>query len=202
MQELKLSKDNLAEVLERSLEILRRGGVIIYPTETSYGLGADLLNKAAVEKIYQIKNRDRSKPLSVLVADFTAATSLVTFSATARRLAMENWPGPLTLVLPVSSRSYHDDIGQTLAMRVSSHPFASALAMQLGSPLVSTSANISRADSCYRPSEIRSQFARAQIKPDLFINAGDLPPVAPSTIIQCIGDDNDILRQGELEVKI
>ncbi|MCD4761219.1 L-threonylcarbamoyladenylate synthase [bacterium] len=131
MQEIKLTDENQPEVLQKTLEVLKNGGVIIYPTETSYGMGCDFYNKEAVDKIYQIKQRDKSKPLPVLVSSLTQAGTLVDFSEDAERLALEFWPGPLTLVLPFRYCYLQQHCDDYLALRVSSHVFASNLVSSL-----------------------------------------------------------------------
>ena len=138
MKEVKLSSANRASVLQEALEVIRGGGVVVYPTETSYGLGADFYNARVVDKIYNIKNRARKFPLPVLVSDLVYATSLVDFSESARRMAGKYWPGPLTLVLPFKYCKWQEHCDDFLALRVSSHPFAKDLVTILGSPLVST----------------------------------------------------------------
>lgn len=202
MLEIKLTKDNKAQVLQTAVEVLNRGGVIIYPTETSYGLGCDFYNEEAGDKIFKIKGRAKKKPLSVIVPDIIVASYLINFSDKSRRLALEYWPGPLTLVLPYkySKLRHHKD--DYLALRVSNHPFASALSTNFGQPIVATSANIADRSDCYTPEDINEQFKDAEVKPDLFINAGDLPRIATSTIIKFVEDRGEILRQGDIKISL
>jgi L-threonylcarbamoyladenylate synthase len=202
MEEIKLDKTNRVQVLQKALEVLRGGGTIIYPTETSYGLGGDFFKESVIEDIYQLKERDRGKPLSVIVPDFVYASSLVDFSDKARRLAAEYWPGPLTLVLPYKYCKWNGHCDDYLALRVSSYLFAADLSINFGNPLIATSANVSDKTNTYKPRDIIKQFSNKNKKPDLFINAGDLPKQAPSTIIKIIGDTVEILRQGEIKIKI
>ena len=201
MKELKLSNDNRVNVLQVALEVIRGGGVVVYPTETSYGLGADFYNARAIDKVYNVKNRARKFPLPVLVSDLVYATSLVDFSESARRLAGKYWPGPLTLVLPFKYCKWQEHCDDFLALRVSSHPFARDLAVTMGSPLVATSANIATTGDSYSASDIKKQFDNAPVKPDLFINAGALPKNPPSTIIKFFNNQMEVLRQGSLKIK-
>ncbi|MBT4210194.1 MAG: threonylcarbamoyl-AMP synthase [Candidatus Komeilibacteria bacterium] len=201
MEEIILTKDNKAQVLQKALEILEAGGTIIYPTETSYGLGCDFYNQTAAAKIYKIKGRGK-KPLSVIVPDIIAASTLVEFSDQSRRLALENWPGALTLVLPFKYKQINHHIDSHLALRISSHPIADALANSFAKPIVATSANISDNPDSYKPEDIKKQFKDAKFKPDLFINAGELPERATSTIIKFVGDKGEILRQGDIKIKL
>lgn len=202
MEEIKLNKNNFVTVLQKSLEVLRRGGVIVFPTETSYGLGADYYNPQAVRRVYKIKEREAGKPLSVLVPDLVSALALTKFTAQARALALAHWPGPLTLVLPFLHRRWQKHFHSSLALRVSSHAFAHSLTINLGRPLVATSANVSGQGDCYSAAQVRTQWRGRLAQPDLFINAGTLPRRRPSTIVKCDERGAQILRQGELKVKI
>ncbi|MBT4349342.1 threonylcarbamoyl-AMP synthase [bacterium] len=200
MREIELNQKNHLAVLREAVDVLNNGGVIIYPTETSYGLGANFLDKEATEKIYKIKKRDDKKALPVIVPDLMTATTLVEFPQQALGLANEHWPGPLTLVLPYRycQASVCDDY---LALRVSSHPFVTELLRNFGAAIISTSANIAGSDNCYTVKDVREQFKYAEFKPDLFINFGNLPINKPSTIIK-IDENNhlEILRQGDLKI--
>lgn len=202
MKEIKLDKENKIQVLQTAIEVLQAGGVIVYPTETSYGLGCDFYNKQACDKIYVIKQRDKNNPLPVIVPDVVAASYLVDFSENSRRLALEYWPGPLTLVLPYKYCKLQNHCDDYLALRVSNHPLARELAVHFGKPIVSTSANVSTHLSCYTPEEIRKEFKDLKIKPDLFINAGKLPKHQASTIVKVVKDQVKILRQGDIKIKI
>ncbi len=202
MKEIKLTKTNRVSVLQQALEVLHAGGAIIYPTETSYGLGVDFYNQEAVDKIYKIKKRDRNKPLPVIVPDIVSASSIVNFSDKAKRLAIAHWPGPLTLVLPFKYCKWSGHCDDYLALRVSNHPFANDLVSLFGKPIISTSANLSDTGDSYDPAKIKEQFAKSEIRPDLFIDAGVLPPRLPSTIIKIDGDKIEVLRQGDLKIDL
>lgn len=202
MREIKLTKNTKIDALQAAIEVLGQGGVIIYPTETSYGLGCDFYNQEACEKVYNIKKRDKKSPLPVIIPDLIAATYLVDFPSQARKLASEYWPGPLTLVLSYKYCKIHHHSDDYLALRVSSHPFARALSVNFGTPIVSTSANISQEPNCYSPQDIKKQFKNSKLKPDLFINAGTLPPSKPSTIIKFVNNKGQILRLGEINIKL
>ncbi len=201
MKEIRLTKSNRVQVLQQALEVLSTGGVIVYPTETSYGLGCDFYDQNARNKIYRIKKRSKDKPLPVIIPDIIAASYLVNFSDEARRLALEYWPGALTLVLPFKYCQWQGHCDDHLAVRVSSHPFASDLVSNFGKPIVATSANTSDQPPCYSPTEVNRQFKGASSGPDLFINAGTLPKNPSSTIIKFDGKP-EILRQGNLKIKL
>ena len=202
MKEIKLNKNNKIEVLQKAMEVLNNGGIIIYPTETSYGMGCDFYNKKACNKIYKIKKRNKKNPLSVLIPDMITASSLVKFSEKSKRLAAHYWPGPLTLVLPYKYCKMQEHCDDYLALRVSDHVFAMDLVTNFGKPIVATSANISDNPSCYTAAEIYKQFKDAKIKPNLFINAGKLPKRNASTIIKFVDNKGEVLRQGDIKIKL
>ncbi len=202
MKEIVLTNTNRIEVLQAALEVLQNDGVIVYPTETSYGLGADFFSTVAVKKVYQIKARDKNKPLPVIVSDFIYASSLVDFSPLARNLADKYWPGPLTLLLPFKHHHWQDYFDKFLALRVSSLALAQTLSALLACPLVATSANISGSSPSYSPDDIRQQFAKEKHQPDLFINVGELPVNPPTTMIKCDGQTAVVLRQGALQIDL
>lgn len=201
MEEIKLDLKNRVEVLQRALEVLQKGGTVVYPTETSYGLGCDFYNDKAMRKIYRIKNRSKKFPLSVIIPDIVAASYLVEFNQKARYLAFENWPGPLTLILPYKYCKYQKECDDFLALRVSSHPLAADLASNFGKPIVATSANISGQPDAYNPQTIRKYFQNAKYQPDLFINAGVLPKRQTSTIVKFDAEaKSSIIRQGDIKI--
>ena len=203
MKEIKLSAKNRIKVLQKAMDVLESGGVIIYPTETSYGLGASFYNQSAIDKIYRIKGRDKKKPLPIIVSSIISATTLVEFSQPALKLAEDYWPGPLTLALPYRYCNLRECVDDYLALRVSSHPLVKELVENFGQPLISTSANIADENNCYVVKDVREQFKDLKEQPDLFINAGDLPRFRPSTIIKVSKDGKmKILRQGDLKIKI
>lgn len=131
--------------LARAAEVLGAGGLIAFPTETVYGLGADARQSDAVAGIYAAKGRPSFNPLIVHVADLAAAEALVTFTPQARQLAQAFWPGALTLVLPLRAGAGVSSLVtaglSTLAVRVPAHPIAQALLRAFGGPVAAPSAN-------------------------------------------------------------
>ena len=141
----RLSLD-IQEQIEKGVSMLKNGGVIAYPTDTVYGLGAGIGFPRAIERIYSVKERPLTMPLPLLLADVSPLTELAeSVSPLARLLIKKFWPGGLTLVLPTSS-SVPDIItasGKTVAVRIPDHPAPLALIEALGTPIVGTSANLS-----------------------------------------------------------
>jgi L-threonylcarbamoyladenylate synthase len=185
-----------AEVIAAAASVLRRGGVVVYPTETFYGLGGNPTSPDTVERIFRIKKRGPEKALPLIASAVPAVREWVEeFPAIAERLAAVFWPGPLTLILPAAHRlppRVHASTGK-IAVRVSSHPIARALAAALGGLIVSTSANFTAHPACRTPGEIPIELVR---QVDGLIDAGGLPGNLPSTIVDVTGGAPLLVREG------
>jgi L-threonylcarbamoyladenylate synthase len=183
--------------LTRFAAILRAGGVVAFPTETVYGLGADATNSDAVLRIYETKGRPRFNPLIVHVADVTMAETLVDLSPLARRLA-RFWPGPLTLVLPRRRDSGLSDIVtaglETVGIRIPDHPVALALIRAAGVPVAAPSANPSGKLSPTTAEQVRRAFGdRVPV-----LDGGPSRAGVESTILAVDGGTVTQLRAGAL----
>jgi L-threonylcarbamoyladenylate synthase len=181
-----------------ALETMKAGGVVAYPTETFYGLGVDAFNENAIEKIYAIKKRDFSQPLSVLIPRQDSLSKYAReVSGLARKLTDRFWPGPLTLVVSATPCLPALLCSQTnrIAVRVSSHPIAQALTEGLGSPITATSANISGAPSPTTPEEVRGQLGNTI---DLIIDGGQTAGNKPSTIVDVTQSPPQLIREGAI----
>lgn len=194
MKIVKLAKSNRKKVVKTALAVLKTGGVIVYPTETSYGLGADFFNPKAVKKVYQIKGRKFNKPLSAIVSSLAMAKKLVKFDTASQKLAKEHWPGPLTLVLPEKRSS------KTLALRISSNQLALSVVKKLKRPLTATSANLSGKGEFYSAEDIVKQFKNRKYQPDLVVDGGRLPKVKVSTIARVSRGKIEVLRPGVIKI--
>ena len=187
-----------AENLAAAVDALKGGHVIVFPTETLYGLGADALNEAAVEKIFDLKGRDPRNPIPVLVADQEMLNTLVAkVPTTAQKLIDRYWPGPLTLVLPGRkhiAEALCNSAGG-VGVRISSEPIATFLIKGLGRPLTATSANPSRKDPARTVEEAKRYFAG---KVEVFVNGGTLTSKRGSTVIEPLEDTIRIIREGEI----
>jgi len=177
-------------------EVLRDDGVLVYPTETFYGLGALASSGKAIQKVYLLKSRDRGKPLSIVISDTAMAEeSAASIPPLFRVLAREFWPGPLTLVLKVRPVFPADILGPggTLAMRVPGVPWLRELIHSLGEPITATSANISGAAEISDPAKVVQEFRG---KAGLIVDGGPTPGGLPSTIVDLTSDRPRILRAG------
>jgi L-threonylcarbamoyladenylate synthase len=186
------------ENLSAAVQVLKRGGVIVFPTETLYGLGADALNNAAVEKVFQLKGRDSHNPIPVLVADQEMLHTLIAkVPATAQKLIDRYWPGPLTLVLPGQKnlpKPLCNPAGK-IGVRISSQPIATFLVNALGRPLTATSANPSGKEPARTLQEAKTYFAGGV---ELFVDGGTLTSKSGSTVVEANEDSIRIIREGEL----
>ena len=179
-------------------EVIQAGGVIVYPTETIYGIGADALNAAAVARVHVAKQRKDPKPLLVLVPDAEAVSPLVReISPEARALMESFWPGPLTIVLHASHRVPAEVTRgpKTLGIRVPSSPLCIRLLRLAGTPITSTSANVTGENPLLSMDEIEETL-KSYV--DLLLDAGALPESRPSTVIDMTHHPPQLLREGAI----
>ncbi|NPU65680.1 threonylcarbamoyl-AMP synthase [Bradyrhizobium sp. 83012] len=173
-----------------------RGGLVAFPTETVYGLGADAANAAAIARLYQAKGRPAFNPLIAHVANIAAARRIGRFDATAERLADAFWPGPLTLVVPQAPGCTVADLAtaglDTVAIRIPSHPIARALLAAFGGAVVAPSANISGHVSPTTAAHVAADL-RGRI--DLILDGGPVEVGVESTIVGCF-EQPTLLRPG------
>jgi len=193
----KLSAD-IKKQVEKGVSVLKEGGVIAFPTDTVYGLGAGAGIPRAVEKVYRVKERPPNMPLPLLLANTSQLTELAEVVPPLAWLLIRSFlPGALTLVLP-SSGSAPDTVtagGKTIAMRIPAHPVPVALAKGLGYPIIGTSANLSGRPSPLSAEEVRSQLGG---KIDFIIDGGRCPGGKESTIVDVTGQIPVILREGAI----
>lgn len=194
-------EEKRTETLAAALKALTRGQVIVFPTETFYGLGADALNPDAVERIVALKGRNPDSPIAVVVADQRMLPQVASaVPPLAQKLIDRFWPGPLTLILqarvglPAPLLNREGKIG----VRVSSHPLAMRLTRELGRPLTATSANPSGKEPARTIQEARNYFAR-QI--EVFVDGGVLAGKTGSTVAEVIEGKLRIIREGEISAE-
>ncbi len=175
--------------------ILQKGGVIAFPTDTVYGLGADAYNARAVERVYDIKNRPKYQQFSLLIADVKQMITLAgPIPEIAWFLARRFWPGGLTLVLSkANSVPAYLASGPTIAVRIPNHPVCLALIKGLGNPITGTSANASGHPAALTAREVQQQLGG---KIDLIINGSKCLGGKESTIVDTAREPPTILRQG------
>jgi L-threonylcarbamoyladenylate synthase len=191
----RLSAD--AADLEDARAILRAGGLVAFPTETVYGLGADAGNPQAVARLYAAKERPSFNPLIAHLPSLPAARGQGLFDASAQALAEAFWPGPLTLVVPASPTGTICDLARagldSVALRVPAHPLARELLARLGAPVAAPSANRSGGVS---PTRAEHVLADLDGRIDAVLDGGPTEVGLESTIVACISDGPRLLRPG------
>lgn len=200
---VRLTKTNGPFVIRSAVRILKRGGVIAFPTETTYGLGCDPRNAKAARQVFSIKGRKKKKPLLLVASDLAQVRRVVDVSFIPKRL-LKYWPGPLTLVLPVKKAARLQKLVAPkgdVAIRVSSSKFVQRLTSAFNFPIIATSANKSGEPDCRSGRAVKRTFRDAKNTPDLILDAGSLPRRRPSTVARVEVDGNvRILRQGGIRI--
>lgn len=185
------------ETIARAADCLAEGGLVAFPTETVYGLGADATDPRAVARLYVAKGRPAFNPLIAHVPDCESAQRLGRFDAAAAQLAARFWPGPLTLVVPRAADCPVAELAtaglDSVALRVPAHPLAQSLLVAFGGPVVAPSANRSGHVS---PTTAAHVLADLNGRIDLIIDGGSCPVGVESTIIACLGGRPRLLRPG------
>ncbi len=195
MKILKIDLDTLASVLQEVLRVLRKGGVVVCPTDTVYGFLADATNRKAVQKVFQIKKREHIKPLPVFVKDIQMAKRLALISRTQERFLQKVWPGKVTAVLQskhVLGKGFEQE--GKIGLRIPNHSLARELLGRFKRPLTGTSANISGASSCRDAREVVAQFRQRKYQPDLILDEGKLPFSRSSTVVDITKRKKKIIR--------
>lgn len=187
--------------LDEAAAFVREGGVIVYPTETVYGLAADPFNEQAVHRVYAIKGRDAAAGLILLVpSDQHLRTLTTSVPPAAQRLIKHYWPGPLTLILPASDSLSRSVTGgkPTVAVRRSASSIAAALVQRLDAPITSTSANRS---GCTPVSTVAEAQSVLGSDVDAILDGGAFPSSVPSTIVDAAAYPPVIVREGRISPK-
>jgi L-threonylcarbamoyladenylate synthase len=187
------------DAITRAADLVRTGGLVIFPTSSFYGLGAPALNAEAVGRIFQVKQRDPEKPLLILIASRTDLDALVrSIPETAKRLMKAFWPGSLTLVFEATNRLPPNLTGYTkkIGIRLAGHPVAGSLTKAVGAPITGTSANLSGHAACSAVADLEPHF-RHQV--DLILDAGTLGSGEASTVVDVTSDIPKILREGAID---
>jgi L-threonylcarbamoyladenylate synthase len=203
MKVIDLRRVSESKVIKETVEVLRNGGVVVYPTETCYGIGVVVSDGRAVEKVFEFKGRRRDKPISMAVADQKMAEKYVEINETARNLYTNFLPGPLTVVSKSRGRVVLalEAGSNTLGIRIPHYPLILEIIKKLGEPITATSANQSGKKNPYSLRDWRKYTSLTkQELVDLFLDAGKLPERAVSTVVDTTVNELAILRQGEIEI--
>lgn len=186
--------------INKAVEILKSGGVIIYPTDTVYGIGCDIFNKEALDRVYAIKHDAGTKLFSFICPNLKDISKYARVSDFAYKSMKKLLPGPYTFVLPAAKEvpkklwTKRDTVG----IRVPDHNIALTLAKELGNPIISTSVTNRKGEVLYNPDEIQAIF-NSQV--DLMLSCGPLDGI-PSSIVDLSKDEAEILREGAGDVSM
>ena len=181
---LKLNKKNSKEIVQESARAIKKGKILICPTDTVYGLVCDFFNKKAVARMYKIKKRPRSKLFPVFVKNIKMAKKIVKINPEQEGFLKKAWPGAVTVVIEKKKS----------AVRLPKYKFIIDLINNVGQPLAETSANISGKPGSTRIKEVMKQFKNSKYKPDLIIDAGNLKKSRPSVVVDLTIFPPKILR--------
>jgi len=199
MQIIKVNIDSLSSVyIKIAAEVLKSGGLIVYPTDTAYGLGANALNEKAIKKVYEVKGRDFSKPTHVVVRNWKMIEKLTETNDLAKKLFDKFLPGPLTMVLP-KKEIIPDMLTaglNTVGIRIPNNEVTKKLSGLLSFPYTTPSANKSGGVTPYSIDEVKKELDIRKV--DLILDAGKLLPTPPSTIIDLTKNLPKIIREGSI----
>jgi L-threonylcarbamoyladenylate synthase len=187
-----------SEAIIQAVEVLTGAGTVVFPTDTVYGLAANAFSTDAIEKLFQIKERERGKPIAVLLGSTEQLKKITSsLNSEARDLAAKHWPGALTLVVP-----RHPNLPEnlsplpTVGVRIPDHPAALAL-LKVAGPLAVTSANLSGEPNTITAEEVLQQLDG---RIDLVLDGGPTPGGTPSTVVDLTGPKPVVLREGPVQI--
>lgn len=186
--------------IHKAVDVLKEGGVIIYPTDTVYGIGCDIFNKEALERIFQIKNDINTKLFSFICADLKDISKYAKVSDYAYRTMKHLLPGPYTFILPAAKEVPKKlwSKRKTVGIRVPNQQVILTLAKELGHPIISSSVTNRNGDVITDPLEIQSLFNN---QVDLMLSVGYLG-AAPSSVIDLSGETPEVIREGAGDVSL
>jgi L-threonylcarbamoyladenylate synthase len=183
----------------RFLRDCPQGKVLVFPTDTVYGLLGNALDESVVERIYKIKKRDFSKPIPVFVSSLEHAKKIAYISKKQEKFLSKVWPGKVTVVLKKKQSAFRNNKffqGETIGLRVPDFPLLNKILKSVNFPITGTSANLSGRPASVDFREVFSQLKNAEETADIFVDAGTLPESLPSTVVDLTDSELKILREG------
>lgn len=204
MKVLKISRKNYSAISDEAIKVLKSGGVVVVPTDTVYGLAADARNEEAVKRIYEIKGRSENKALPVFISSFEILNGITHIEdRRVQNFLRKIWPGKVTCVLPVCEDilrgkgvTLFTKNGGTIGIRMPNYDLVLSIIKKFAGPITGTSANVAGGKEHTKIGELTKEFNGLKVKPDLILDAGDLPPSKPSTVLDCAIWPPKILRDG------
>ncbi len=197
MEIVKVGENNFDEAVDRAVEVLASGGVVVVPTDTVYGLAADYRNEDAVRKVFEIKGRAEDKKLPVFVSSFEMLDKVADVKdERVKKFLQKVWPGKITCVVDFRSPQKG-----TIAVRMPNHDLVLKIIEKFGGPITGTSANAAGNREHTKIDELIAEFKNLKVKPDLILDVGDLLSSKPSTVLDCTIWPPKILREGAVSAK-
>ncbi|MBI5036712.1 threonylcarbamoyl-AMP synthase [Candidatus Micrarchaeota archaeon] len=195
--EIRRNRTLAAKIVDEAADVLAQGGIIIMPTETSYGISVDATNDEAVRKVFEVKQRPAERALPILVSDKYMIEEYAEISELAKHLMDAFMPGPLSLVVPMKPNCglAKSLSAKGVSFRIPSSDVGRAIVAELDKPITTTSANISGTDPLYTIEDVKAIF---RDKVNLIIDGGDLQNRPPSTVLDLQGVEPKILRHGPI----
>ena len=196
-----MRKISIVDSIEESIKAIKGGGVIVFPTDTIYGLVCDATNQKAIQKLFQIKKRDFKKPIPVFVKDIEMAKQIAMVNEKQESFLKKVWPGKVTVILRAKIDFPQGVLGKdkTIGLRVPDYASINALFNKINKPLSGTSANLAGEHSCLDINDVVVQFANEKLQPDLIVDAGILSSSQSSTVVDLTGKELKVLRTGDLK---
>lgn len=179
------------------LDVLQEGGIIIYPTDTVYGLGADAENRDAVLKVYRAKGRDYTKPLTIAVSDIRMVERYAILNEISKMLLERFLPGKVTFILPKTTRVLNEINPRAIGIRIPDFPMILKIIKKFDRAITATSANRSGSAPKMDP-----RAAASEVEADLILDYGTLPPSKPSTVVDLTGDVPLLVREGDVPFEL
>jgi len=203
MHIINLKKESAIKIIRRTVAVLNKGGIIIYPTETCYGIGADATNQEAIKKVLEFKGKRKNKPILIAVADQKMAADYVQINEIAENYYQNFLPGPVAVVSKSKSKVAPgiESANRTVGIRIPDYPLILKIIAAFGKPITSTSANTTGKKTPYSLADIQKYTSQKKLDLiDLFLDAGELPLRPPSTVVDTTMNEPTILRQGEIVI--
>lgn len=203
MEIVKINPDKPEErIIKQAASIILAGGVVAYPTDTAYGLAANALSEEGIGRLFIIKHRVQ-KPLPVIVDSIKMLETIAKVTVKEHALIKKYWPGALTVIFEKKETVQPFlTLGlPSIGVRIPDYKIATALVKACNKPLTSTSANITGHGNCYTPECVMRMFQSEEAQPDLLLDAGELPEVPVSTVVQVTEHGVKVLREGPVKVK-
>jgi L-threonylcarbamoyladenylate synthase len=197
---MKIISEKSESAVVQAVKILKNGGLIAYPTDTVYGLGVDATSDEAAERLYSIKEREKDKPIHVVVSGVNMAKNYVSVNNDAQKIISHFLPGPLTIVLKNKGLVSKEITGEndTLGIRIPKSDFILSVVKEFGKPVTTTSANKAGGKAPHSVEEIKESFGEDFEKIDLIIDAGQLKNTPPSTLVDLSNEEVKVLREGPI----